>query len=170
MERIIEMITWVNFGIILTWASVIASIVGGIYTIIVYFRVSDIEKKYLVKVRLPDLIAQLQEKNKLLPQLLSNFEKDSEDREKKSSVSSSFHEVKVLLEDTIRKLELSRSSIKHIKDPITKWLNSVSNKKIKTMLRHRSLDIDGLWSLYSELSGIITRLEQMNTDLGWTRT
>ncbi|HDC4368135.1 TPA: hypothetical protein O8L32_001190 [Enterobacter cloacae] len=170
MGNKMEIFSWANFGTVLTWLSVFASIVGGIYTILVYIRVADIENKYLVKVRLPELISKLQDQNKDLPKLLSEFEQDNTSNKKKSAVSASVHSTIIILEDVKRKLELDKNQFKYSSPPISKWLLSVTDEKLSRMLSSRHLDIEGLWGIQSELSSVIMHLEQINLDLGWTRS
>ncbi|PAA96798.1 hypothetical protein [Serratia fonticola] len=165
-----EIFSWSNFGTFLTWLSILASIIGGIYTILVYTRVTEIENKYLVKIRLPELISKLQDQNKDLPRFLSEFEQDDTNNKKKSAVSSSVHSIIVIMEDIKRKLELDKNQFKYSSPPISKWLLSVTDEKLSRMLNPRHLDIGGLWDIQSELSSVIMHLEQINLDLGWTRT
>ncbi|MFP9527257.1 hypothetical protein [Pectobacterium brasiliense] len=170
MDIIIEMITWVNFTKLLTWVSVIASIVGGIYTILVYFRVSGLENKYKVRAMLPSLISQLQDKNKELPNLLHELSNDLKNNKKKSDVSSALYSIKILLENTKTKLESNKKNTTKISPSLSNWLDSVSDNKIQNMLNTRNLDMNKLWGLYSELSSIITHIELINKELGWEKS
>jgi hypothetical protein len=170
MDEKMDILSLSSLGKFLTWLSTLASIIGGVYSILVYYRMKKVEDKYLVKIRLPELISKLKEQNKDLPKLLSEFENDIEDNKKRSAVSSSIHSIKVILEDIKRKLDLDKSKSKHSSPPISKWLLSFTDDSLARMLSRRHTDIQALWKIQSDLSSVIMHLEQFNLDLGWART
>ena len=134
----------------------LASILGLLLTIFILLEARKIRKSFILRARLPQLIRDLTTSTSQLSEHLKILEED------KQPALKSLAEVKALL------------------DNISSKLPAEEKKKVESYLlrlRPRSfyffrstvtdLDEDSAWVLYTELSGLVMALKQLEKDSRW---
>jgi len=134
----------------------ICSILGLCISIYLLFAIKYIKKSFLRRARLPDVIKELTSVHKDLYNNLKDWENESLHGIEKLKISIS------LLENLKTKLPVTEKKL------INQYLKKVKPTKYMFFIDNISnLESEAAWDLYSDLSGLITSLNQLKEDSRW---
>lgn len=136
--------------------SSISSILGLIVTVFLFMEARKIRNSFLRRARLPKINKKLAKETTNICDQLKNWGDD------KTPALEAFSNVKALLENIKPKLPSKE------KNKVKDYLNLLQPKKyyfINTSLSE--LDENSAWELYTELSGLVTSLQQLAKDFKW---
>jgi hypothetical protein len=134
----------------------ISSIIGLIVTIFLFVEARKIRDSFLRKARLPEINKELLKVFSKVSGQLNNWGTD------RNPALEAFSNVKALLENI--KPKLPSKERKKVGD----YLNQLQPKKYLFIRSSISeLDKDAAWELYTELSGLMTTLQQLAKDSKW---
>jgi len=134
----------------------ISSILGLIVTIFLFVEARKIRNSFLRRARLPEVNKELAKATSNVSDQLKNWSKD------KTPALEAFSNVKALLENIKPKLPSEE------KNKVNDYLSRLQPKKylfVNTSLSE--LGEDSAWELYTELSGLVTSLQQLAKDSKW---
>tara|TARA_R110001583_G_scaffold195126_1_gene369548 strand:- start:1642 stop:2088 length:447 start_codon:yes stop_codon:yes gene_type:complete len=134
----------------------ISSIAGLIVTIFLFLEARKIRNSFLRKARLPEVTKELVKVTSEIAESLKKWDTD------KTPALETFSKVKALLENIRPKLPSDE------KRKVENYLNRLQQKKyfiIKISISE--LNEDSAWELYTELSGLVTSLQQLAKDSKW---
>ncbi|GHA19010.1 hypothetical protein GCM10008090_30910 [Arenicella chitinivorans] len=136
--------------------SSVSSIIGLIVTILILFEARKIRISFLRRARLPELNRDLAKSASQLSDQLKEWEVD------KTSALKTFSTIKALLESIRPKLP----SVE--KKKLDDYLAKLHPKKCLVLDGNLSgLTEDEAWKRYTELSGLMTTLQQLVKDSKW---
>jgi len=134
----------------------ISSILGLIVTVFLFMEARKIRNSFLRRARLPEVNKELAKVTSNVSIQLKNWEVD------KTPALEAFSNVKALLENI--RLKLPSEEKRKVGD----YLNRLQPKKYLSVKRSISeLSEDAAWELYTELSGLVTSLQQLVKDSKW---
>ncbi|ATI03066.1 MULTISPECIES: hypothetical protein [Cycloclasticus] len=134
----------------------ISSILGLIVTIFIFVEARKIRNSFLRRARLPEINKELAKATSNVSDQLKNWGED------KTPALEAFSNVKALLENIKPKLPSEE------KNKVKDYLSRLQPKKylfVNTSLAE--LGEDSAWELYTELSGLVTSLQQLAKDSKW---
>jgi hypothetical protein len=134
----------------------ISSIAGLIVTVFLFLEARKIRNSFLRRARLPELNKELTKVTSEISESLKKWDTD------KTPALETFSKVKALLENISPKLPSDE------KRKVENYLNRLQPKKyliIKSSISE--LNEDSAWELYTELSGLVTSLQQLAKDSKW---
>lgn len=134
----------------------ISSIIGLIVTVFLFLEARKIRNSFLRRARLPEVNKELAKVTSEVAESLKKWDSD------KTPVLETFSKVKALLENISPKLPSDE------KRKVENYLNRLQPKKyfiIKSSISE--LNEDSAWELYTELSGLVTSLQQLAKDSKW---
>ena len=134
----------------------ISSILGLIVTIFLFVEARKIRNSFLRRARLPEINRELAKATSNVSDQLKNWGED------KTPALEAFSNVKALLENIKPKLPSEE------KNKVKDYLSRLQPKKylfVNTSLAE--LGEDSAWELYTELSGLVTSLQQLAKDSKW---
>lgn len=134
----------------------ISSILGLVVTIFLFIEARKIRNSFLRRARLPEINKELVKVTSNVSEQLKNWDAE------KTPALDAFSNVKALLENIKPKLPSEE------KRKVGDYLNRLQPKKylfIKTSISE--LSEDAAWELYTELSGLVTSLQQLAKDSKW---
>lgn len=134
----------------------ISSILGLVITIFLFIEARKIRNSFLRRARLPEINKELAKVTSNVSEQLKNWDAE------KTPALEAFSNVKALLENIKPKLPSEE------KRKVGDYLNRLQPKKylfIKTSISE--LSEDAAWELYTELSGLVTSLQQLAKDSKW---
>lgn len=134
----------------------ISSILGLVITVFLFVEARKIRNSFLRRARLPEINKELNKVTSNVSNHLKNWDAD------KKPALEAFSNVKALLENIKPKLPAEE------KRKVGDYLNQLQPKKyliIKTSISE--LNEDAAWELYTELSGLVTSLQQLAKDSKW---
>lgn len=134
----------------------ISSILGLVVTVFLFIEARKIRNSFLRRARLPEINKELTKATSNVSEKLKNWDTD------KMPALEAFSNVKALLENIKAKLPAEE------KRKVSDYLNRLQPKKylvIKTSISE--LDENAAWELYTELSGLVTSLQQLAKDSKW---
>ncbi len=134
----------------------ISSILGLVVTIFLFIEARKIRNSFLRRARLPEINKELVKVTSNVSEQLKNWDAE------KTPALEAFSNVKALLENIKPKLPSEE------KRKVGDYLNRLQPKKylfIKTSISE--LSEDAAWELYTELSGLVTSLQQLAKDSKW---
>lgn len=134
----------------------ICSILGLIVTVFLFIEARAIRISFLRRARLPEINKELAKATSQVSQHLKSWDKD------KKPALESFSNVKALLENIEPKLPSEE------KKKVLMYLSRLQPRKY-LVIKSRIADLseDSAWELYTELSGLVTALEQLAKDSKW---
>jgi len=133
-----------------------SSVIGLIVTIFLFVEARKIKNSFLRRARLPEVTKELAKASSQASTSLKNWHAD------KTSALEIFSNVKALLENIRSKLPSEE------KRKVENYLNRLQPKKyIFLKVSMSELDEDKAWELYTELSGLVTTLQQLAKDSKW---
>lgn len=122
------------------------SIIGFIVTCFLLWEARKIRDSFIRKARIPEIVGDL---DRISGELVSNLKSY---KEESRAAQEKIHQARALLESIKPKIpEKDRAKIDEFIS------NSVSS----------DLDEDSAWNLYSQLSGVVTYLQQLAKDTRW---
>ncbi len=134
----------------------ISSMIGLIVTIFLFVEARKIRDSFLRRARLPEINKELTKVTSKVSDQLKNWDAD------KNPALEAFSNVKALLENI--KPKLPTEERKKVGD----YLNRLQPKKYFFIRASISeLGEDAAWELYTELSGLVTSLQQLAKDSKW---
>lgn len=134
----------------------ISSILGLIVTVFLFFEARKIRNSFLRRARLPELNKDLIKVTSEVAETLKKWNAD------KTPALETFSKVKALLENIRLKVPSEE------KRKVDNYLNRLQPKKFFIMKSSISeLNEDSAWELYTELSGLVTSLQQLAKDSKW---
>lgn len=134
----------------------ISSILGLIVTFFLFIEARKIQKSFLRKARLPEVNKELMKLASLLSERLKKWETD------KTSAIEVFSTIKALLENIKPKLPSEE------KKKVESYLIQLHPKKYLFIDCSLSqLSEDEAWERYTDLSGLVTTLQQLAKDSKW---
>ncbi|MFH2134634.1 MAG: hypothetical protein ABII81_05575 [Pseudomonadota bacterium] len=134
----------------------ISSIVGLVVTVFLFMEARTIRISFLRRARLPEINRELVKATSQVSLHLKAWDKD------KKSALESLSNVKALLENIKPKLPASE------RKKVVAYLSRLQPRKFIVMKRSMAeLSEDSAWELYTELSGLVTSLEQLAKDSKW---
>ncbi|WP_038912772.1 hypothetical protein [Dickeya zeae] len=134
----------------------ISSIAGLIVTVFLFLEARKIRNSFLRRARLPEVNKELAKVTSEISESLKKWDAD------KKPALETFSKVKALLENISPKLPSDE------KRKVENYLNRLQPKKYFIIKRSISeLNEDSAWELYTELSGLITSLQQLAKDSKW---
>lgn len=134
----------------------VSSILGLIATVFLFLEARVIRNSFLRRARLPELNIELVNATSQVSKNLKKWDKD------KKPTLESFSNVKALLENIKPKLPNEE------RKKVENFLSGLQPKKYFVIRSKISgLSEDSAWELYTELSGLITSLEQLAKDSKW---
>lgn len=134
----------------------ICSIIGLCISIYLLFAIKFIKKSFLRRARLPDVIKELTSVNKGLYNNLKDWENESLHGIEKLKISIG------LLENLKPKLPVTEKKL------VSQYLKKVKPTKYLFFANKiNNLESEAAWDLYSDLSGLITSLDQLKEDSRW---
>lgn len=134
----------------------ISSVIGLIVTVFLFIEARAIRNSFLRRARLPELNKELARATSQVSQHLKSWDED------KKPALESLSNVKALLENMKPKLPSDE------RKKVVAYLSRLQPTKyfvLKT--RITELSEDSAWELYTELSGLVTSLEQLAKDSKW---
>lgn len=134
----------------------ISSILGLLVTIFLFIEARKIRNSFLRRARLPEISKELNKVTSNVSNHLKNWDAD------KTPALEAFSNVKALLENIKPKLPVEE------KRKVGAYLERLQPKKyliIKTSISE--LNEEAAWELYTELSGLVTSLQQLAKDSKW---
>lgn len=140
----------------LTTISSISSILGFIITIFLFIEARKIRGSFIRRARLPELSKELARTTSEVSKHLKSWGVD------KAPALETFSKVKALLENIEPKLPTNE------RKKISIYLSQLKPRKyflIKVNISKMSED--DVWKLYTDLSGLVTSLEQIIKDSNW---
>lgn len=137
-------------------AGLLLSIAGLAISIFLLVEARKIRNDFLLRARLPEL-------NKELVKAASSFSANLKTwKVDKNPALESLSKIKALLENIQTKLN------DHQKKKVEDFIDQIAPREFLIIKRRMShLSEDAAWSLYSELSGLITSLQQYVKDSKW---
>lgn len=134
----------------------ISSILGLIVTVFLFIEARKIRNSFLRRARLPEVNKELAKITSQVSDRLKKWESD------KKPVLETFSNVKALLENIRPKLPSEE------KRKVESYLSRLQPKKYLIIRSSISeLKEDDAWELYTELSGLVTSLQQLAKDSKW---
>lgn len=134
----------------------ISSILGLVVTIFLFIEARKIRNSFLRRARLPEVNKELAKITSQISDHLKKWESD------KKPALETFSNVKALLENIRPKLPSEE------KRKVEGYLSRLQPKKYLIIRSSISeLKEDDAWELYTELSGLITSLQQLAKDSKW---
>ena len=134
----------------------VSSVAGLIVTIFLFVEARAIKNSFLRRARLPEINRELTKASSQLSQHLKNWETD------KPPALATFSSIKALLENVLPKLPSEE------KRKVESYLNRIRPTKYLFVKNSISkLSEDAVWELYTELSGLVTSLQQSAKDSKW---
>lgn len=134
----------------------ISSILGLVVTVFLFLEARKIKNSFLRRARLPEVNKELAKVTSQVSVHLISWGKD------KTPALETFSNVKALLENIRPKLPADE------KRKVEGYLNRLQPKKYLIIKRPISeLSEDAAWELYTELSGLVTSLQQLAKDSKW---
>ena len=140
----------------ITNISIVSSIFGLAFTVYVLLEVQKIRNSYLRRARLPETIKEITEAHKTLFRCLKNWQI------KERSGIEQFSITRSLLVNLSPKLPDTE------KNEISKFVKTLQRREyifIKTTISEAT--VDEAWEIYTNLTGIITTLNQLHKDSKW---
>lgn len=136
--------------------SAVCSILGLIITVFLFVEARKIQKSFLRRARLPAVSKELAKMASKVPGELNNWNND------KKPALESFSKVNAILENIKPKLPTNE------KGKVELYLSRLQPKTF-FFAKGKMVDLseESAWSLYTELSGLITSLEQLSKDSKW---
>lgn len=134
----------------------ISSMIGFIVTVFLFIEARKIRDSFLRRARLPEINKELTKATSKVSDQLKNWDDD------KTPALEEFSKVKALLENI--KPKLPSEERKKVNDYICR-LQPKKYLIIKTSISE--LSEDAAWELYTELSGLVTSLQQLAKDSKW---
>lgn len=134
----------------------ISSILGLVVTAFLFIEARKIKNSFLRRARLPEINKELNKVTSNVSNHLKNWDAD------KTPALEAFSNVKALLENIKPKLPAEE------KRKVGAYLERLQPKKyliIKTSISE--LNEEAAWELYTELSGLVTSLQQLAKDSKW---
>lgn len=134
----------------------ISSMIGLVVTIFLFMEARKIRNSFLRRARLPEINRELAKVTSKVSDQLKNWDAD------KTPALETFSNIKALLENIKPKLPSEEGR------KVSDYLNRLQPKKylfIKTSISE--LGEDAAWELYTELSGLVTSLQQLAKDSKW---
>lgn len=134
----------------------ISSILGLIVTTFLFFEARKIRNSFLRRARLPEINKELAKATSNVSGQLKNWGED------KTPALEAFSNVKALLENIKPKLPSEE------KNKVKDYLSRLQPKKYFFVnISLAELGEDSAWELYTELSGLVTSLQQLAKDSKW---
>ncbi|GLP99115.1 hypothetical protein GCM10007891_09690 [Methylophaga thalassica] len=134
----------------------LSSILGLIVTLFLLYEARKIRNSFLRRARLPEVNRELSKSTSLLSENLKKWNSD------KNPSLETFSTIKALLENIREKLPSDE------KRKIDEYLSNLHPKKFWIINNPLSeLTEDEAWSRYTELSGLVTSLQQLAKDSKW---
>jgi len=134
----------------------ISSIFGFIVTLFLFYEARKIRNSFLRRARLPEVNRELLKATSRLSENLKNWSND-----KKTSLET-FSTIKALLENLKEKLPTEE------KRKVDEYLSTLHPKKMWFINGQLSeLTEDEAWNRYTDLSGLVTTLQQLAKDSKW---
>ncbi|MEW6586735.1 MAG: hypothetical protein AB1442_14155 [Nitrospirota bacterium] len=128
--------------------SAASSIIGAVLSLYVLIELKRLNKRYLLKARIPEILNQLEFITADISKALKSF-----DAEKRT------------IETNIYRFE---AAIENLKDKLHGQNKSAAVKLAKNIKKHRnSLDKDGAWELYNEFQSMINTVKHLQSDMKW---
>lgn len=134
----------------------ISSVLGLIVTVFLFIEARKIRNSFLRRARLPEINKELSKATSKVSNHLKNWDAD------KTPALEALSNVKALLENIKPKLPAEE------KRKVGVYLDRLQPKKylvIKTSVSE--LNEEAAWELYTELSGLVTSLQQLAKDSKW---
>lgn len=134
----------------------ISSVLGFIVTVFLFIEARKIRNSFLRRARLPEINKELSKATSKVSNHLKNWDAD------KTPALEALSNVKALLENIKPKLPAEE------KRKVGAYLDRLQPKKylvIKTSVSE--LNEEAAWELYTELSGLVTSLQQLAKDSKW---
>jgi hypothetical protein len=146
IDKLIEILTGIGF-----WAS-IASILGFFISVLVLYKVRNIEKRFLFNVRVPKLLNQIKSHSTNISEYMLVFDSS------KDSIITELSKCEVNLNNLIKKVPFN--SKKNLKKLV---------KKMK-VLRNNKQDMteENVNDVYLELNMIILEISNIKEDFKWS--
>lgn len=134
----------------------ISSVLGLVVTVFLFIEARKIRNSFIRRARLPEINKELAKATSKVSEQLKNWGAD------KTPALEAFSNVKALLENIKPKLPTEE------KKKVGEYLNRLQPKKylvVKTSISE--LGEEAAWELYTELSGLVTSLQQLAKDSKW---
>ena len=134
----------------------ISSIIGLGFTFFLFMEARWIRKSFIRRARLPELNKELRRTTSDLSENLKVWSND------KNRAIQSFSKVKALLENIKPKLPIDE------RKKVVAYLSKLQQRRLFFIKKSMAdLSEDSAWKLYTELSGLVTSLEQLAKDSKW---
>lgn len=134
----------------------ISSIIGFVVTILLFLEARKIRNSFLRRARLPEVTRELSKSTSKLSEHLKGWDYD------KTPAVEEFSKVKALLENIKSKLPPEEQK------KVGNYLVRLYPKKFLVIVSPLSnLNEDDAWERYTELSGLVTALQQLAKDSKW---
>lgn len=134
----------------------LSSILGLIVTFFLLYEARKIRNSFLRRARLPEVNRELSKSTSLLSENLKGWSSD------KNPSLETFSTIKALLENIREKLPTDE------KRKVDEYLSNLHPKKLWIINSPLSeLTEDEAWNRYTELSGLVTSLQQLAKDSKW---
>lgn len=144
------------FPIWISDTATICSITSLVISIYLIFGINKIKRSFLRKARLPEVLKDLTEANKKLSKNLKDWKSENKYGIEQLIIS------KGLLKNLKEKLPDNEKKI------VARFIKSLEPKKYLLFKEKiNNISSDEAWEFYSELSGLITSLEQLKKDSRW---
>lgn len=129
--------------------SVILSIVGFFVTCFLLWEARKIRNSFMRKARIPEIVVDL---NEIAKDLFQHMKKFSDER---WSVQEKIQNARGLLEGVLPKMENGH------KEKISDFISTASS------LNETELSEDSCWQAYTQLSSLVSYLQQLEKDTKW---
>ncbi|MCG7537287.1 hypothetical protein [Pseudoalteromonas sp. OOF1S-7] len=134
----------------------ISSIIGLIVTVFLFFEARSIKNSFIRRARLPEVNRELLKFTSQLSERLKNWESQ------KTEAIETFSQIKALLQNIKPKLPSEE------KRKVDEYLQKLHPKRYLIIEGSLSdLTEDDAWDRYTELSGLVTTLQQLAKDSKW---
>ncbi len=134
----------------------ISSIIGLVVTVFLFIEARSIKNSFLRRARLPEVNRELLKFTSQLSERLKDWENS------KTDAIETFSQIKALLENIKPKLPSEE------KKKVDEYLQQLHPKKYLIINGSLSdLNEDDAWDRYTELSGLVTTLQQLAKDSKW---
>ena len=141
----------------------IASILALIVTLLVWLRVRAIQRRFILKARLPQLIESLQGNANNLSRYLERFTKSR--REINTELSACESTLRNLLPKLSGDARSEARQLTHfIRTHGVPWWKRMNPNRHSAKLR-----VDTAWKMYDKLQALIGKLEHVSRDVQWSR-
>lgn len=129
----------------------VASIIGFLLTVVVFFNLRSIKRFYVFKARAPELLERLIEQSSKIALYQNDF-------------SNSFQEIDV----EVARVEIT---LKSLKQKLRGSVKASTGRVLKQLEKYnkQSKSSENLWHLYVDLQKLIAEVRELQSDLKWER-